>query len=88
MHRRTLRGLAGGFRHLEREKAMEEIKQVIGDLRQRHCITISLISIIFFSRIPTMTTWGAVGSVAFIYVTDWKVIVGRIPYIKGKFKTE
>ncbi|XP_032902763.1 cytochrome b-c1 complex subunit 10 [Amblyraja radiata] len=38
--------------------------------------------------IPTMTTWGAVGSVAFIYVTDWKVIVGRIPYIKGKFKTE
>ncbi|XP_051893837.1 cytochrome b-c1 complex subunit 10 [Pristis pectinata] len=38
--------------------------------------------------IPTMTTWGAVGTVVLIYATDWKAVVGRIPYIKGKFKNE
>uniref|UniRef100_UPI00398F64D1 cytochrome b-c1 complex subunit 10-like n=1 Tax=Pristiophorus japonicus TaxID=55135 RepID=UPI00398F64D1 len=38
--------------------------------------------------IPVMATWGAVGSVALVYTTDWKVIMGRIPYIRGKFKTE
>ncbi|XP_038632502.1 cytochrome b-c1 complex subunit 10-like [Scyliorhinus canicula] len=39
-------------------------------------------------KIPTMATWGGVGCVALVYATDWKVIVDRIPYIRGKFKTE
>ncbi|XP_069784728.1 cytochrome b-c1 complex subunit 10 [Narcine bancroftii] len=38
--------------------------------------------------IPTVTTWGIVAGITVIYATDWKVIVGHIPYIKGKFKTD
>ncbi|XP_072338604.1 cytochrome b-c1 complex subunit 10-like isoform X3 [Scyliorhinus torazame] len=39
-------------------------------------------------RIPTMATWGGVGCVVLVYATDWRVIVDRIPYVRGKFKTE
>ncbi|XP_059847027.1 cytochrome b-c1 complex subunit 10 [Hypanus sabinus] len=38
--------------------------------------------------IPTISTWGAVAGVLLVYATDWKVIVSRIPYIKGKFKSD
>ncbi|XP_067824373.1 cytochrome b-c1 complex subunit 10 [Heptranchias perlo] len=38
--------------------------------------------------IPTVTTWGAFGGVVLVYATDWRVIVDRIPYVRGKFKTE
>ncbi|XP_072354062.1 cytochrome b-c1 complex subunit 10-like isoform X2 [Scyliorhinus torazame] len=38
--------------------------------------------------VPTMATWGGVGCVVLVYATDWRVIVDRIPYIRGKFKTE
>ncbi|XP_072338603.1 cytochrome b-c1 complex subunit 10-like isoform X2 [Scyliorhinus torazame] len=40
------------------------------------------------ARIPTMATWGGVGCVVLVYATDWRVIVDRIPYVRGKFKTE
>ncbi|XP_067861406.1 cytochrome b-c1 complex subunit 10-like [Heptranchias perlo] len=39
-------------------------------------------------KIPTVTTWGAFGGVVLVYATDWRVIVDRIPYVRGKFKTE
>ncbi|XP_038652311.1 cytochrome b-c1 complex subunit 10-like [Scyliorhinus canicula] len=38
--------------------------------------------------IQTMATWGGVGCVVLVYATDWRVIVDRIPYVRGKFKTE
>ncbi|XP_062888116.1 cytochrome b-c1 complex subunit 10 isoform X2 [Mobula hypostoma] len=38
--------------------------------------------------IPTITTWGAVAGVLLVYATDWKVVVSRIPYIKGKLKSD
>ncbi|XP_007908372.1 cytochrome b-c1 complex subunit 10 [Callorhinchus milii] len=40
------------------------------------------------SWIPTVATWGAVGGMVLLFATDWKLIVGRIPYIRGKFKDE
>ncbi|XP_059813595.1 cytochrome b-c1 complex subunit 10-like [Hypanus sabinus] len=38
--------------------------------------------------IPTISTWGAVAGVLPVYVTDRNFIVSRIPYIKGKFKSD
>ncbi|XP_067872468.1 cytochrome b-c1 complex subunit 10 [Heterodontus francisci] len=38
--------------------------------------------------IPTVSTWGAVGCAAIVYATDWRVVFDRIPYIRGKFKSE
>ncbi|XP_068196866.1 cytochrome b-c1 complex subunit 10 [Antennarius striatus] len=38
------------------------------------------------SWIPTMTVWGAVGGVALVHFTDWRVILDYVPYINGKFK--
>ncbi|XP_017369936.1 cytochrome b-c1 complex subunit 10 [Cebus imitator] len=37
---------------------------------------------------PTAYTWGAVGIVGLVWVTDWRLILERVPYIKGKFKKD
>ncbi|KAM8939293.1 cytochrome b-c1 complex subunit 10 [Pelodytes ibericus] len=37
---------------------------------------------------PTLATWGAVGGVGVIWITDWKLILQYVPYINGKFKDD
>lgn len=39
-------------------------------------------------RVPTMATWGAVGGVGLVWVTDWRLILDYVPYINGKFKKD
>ncbi|XP_028300231.1 cytochrome b-c1 complex subunit 10-like [Gouania willdenowi] len=38
--------------------------------------------------VPNLATWGVVGGVALIHFTDWQLILGYVPYIKGKFKDD
>ncbi|XP_037537647.1 cytochrome b-c1 complex subunit 10 [Nematolebias whitei] len=38
--------------------------------------------------VPTMATWGAAGTVALVYFTDWKMVLRFVPYINGKFKND
>ncbi|XP_023131730.1 cytochrome b-c1 complex subunit 10 [Amphiprion ocellaris] len=40
------------------------------------------------SWIPTMAVWGTTGSVALVYLTDWRLILDYVPYINGKFKKD
>ncbi|XP_037105125.1 cytochrome b-c1 complex subunit 10-like [Syngnathus acus] len=35
--------------------------------------------------IPNLMGWGTVGGVALVYVTDWRLILDYVPYIRGKF---
>uniref|UniRef100_A0A8C4WLS2 Cytochrome b-c1 complex subunit 10 n=2 Tax=Gopherus evgoodei TaxID=1825980 RepID=A0A8C4WLS2_9SAUR len=37
---------------------------------------------------PTLTTWGTVGAVGLVWVTDWRLILDYVPYINGKFKKD
>lgn len=32
-----------------------------------------------------MVAWGAVGGVALVHFTDWRLILDYVPYVKGKF---
>lgn len=32
--------------------------------------------------------WGGCLGVAFLFGTDWKVIMGYVPYIRGKYEKE
>uniref|UniRef100_A0A452GN05 Cytochrome b-c1 complex subunit 10 n=1 Tax=Gopherus agassizii TaxID=38772 RepID=A0A452GN05_9SAUR len=41
-----------------------------------------------FYRTPTLTTWGTVGAVGLVWVTDWRLILDYVPYINGKFKKD
>ncbi|THK33145.1 6.4 kDA protein, ubiquinol-cytochrome c reductase, partial [Diachasma alloeum] len=36
--------------------------------------------------IPSATLYGGVGSLAFLYFSDWRLIVDLIPIYNGKFK--
>ena len=42
-------------------------------------------STLLFFRLRSAAVWGGVAGVLFVYMTDWKVILGRLPYIKGRF---
>lgn len=39
-------------------------------------------------RIPTAGAWMAGLGVAFLFLTDWKVVTKRIPFIKDKYDHE
>jgi len=36
----------------------------------------------------TAGIWGGVLGVAFLFATDWQVVMGYVPFVRGKFKTE
>uniref|UniRef100_A0A8D2JUE9 Uncharacterized protein n=2 Tax=Cercopithecinae TaxID=9528 RepID=A0A8D2JUE9_THEGE len=36
--------------------------------------------------IPTVDIRGAMGTVGLVWVTDWRPILDRVPYINSKFK--
>lgn len=38
-----------------------------------------------FSRTLTATAWLGGATVALVFLTDWQVVMGRIPYVRGKF---
>ena len=38
-----------------------------------------------FSRTLTGTAWLGGAAVALVFLTDWQVVIGRIPYVRGKF---
>jgi ubiquinol-cytochrome c reductase subunit 10 len=35
--------------------------------------------------LPAGVTWVGVGAVGVVFMTDWKLILGKIPVIKNKF---
>lgn len=37
-------------------------------------------------RSRTGGAWAGGLAIVFLYLTDWKVIMGRVPYVKGRFK--
>ena len=39
-------------------------------------------------RTPTTVMWLSLGGMAIVYLTDWKVVLGKIPYVKGRFPPE
>ena len=41
-----------------------------------------------FCRIPTAGAWTAGAGIAFLFVTDWKVVTQKIPFIKDKYDHE
>ena len=52
-------------------------------------LTISLTYLTFtLSRTPTAAAWGGSLVLIGLFLTDWKVITGKIPYIKGKYDHE
>jgi len=32
--------------------------------------------------------WLSLGGMAIVYLTDWKVVLEKIPYVKGRFPPE
>uniref|UniRef100_A0A8C9GTX7 Uncharacterized protein n=1 Tax=Piliocolobus tephrosceles TaxID=591936 RepID=A0A8C9GTX7_9PRIM len=40
------------------------------------------------NRIPTVDIRGAMGTVGLVWVTDWRPILDRVPYINSKFKKD
>ncbi|KAF5920934.1 hypothetical protein HPG69_012146 [Diceros bicornis minor] len=40
------------------------------------------------AQIPTVSMWGAVGTVGLVWATDWRLILDWVPYINGKFKKD
>lgn len=36
-------------------------------------------------RTPTGLTWLGGGAILFVFMTDWRVILGRVPFVRGKF---
>ena len=47
-------------------------------------------NIIVFLTVRSTTTgvWLGMAGLAFCYITDWKVVMAKIPYVKGKFPPE
>lgn len=41
-----------------------------------------------FYRVLTAGAWGTGLGVVFLYVTDWKVVTQKIPFIKDKYDHE
>ena len=39
-------------------------------------------------RTKTAGLWGGVLGVGFLFATDWQVIMGYVPFIRGKYKKE
>lgn len=39
-------------------------------------------------RSITVSTWGTVGALAGLYLTDWKVVMGKIPYVRRRFNQD
>jgi ubiquinol-cytochrome c reductase subunit 10 len=36
----------------------------------------------------TAVAFGLAGFIAMVYITDWRVVAGYLPYYNGKFKNE
>ena len=41
--------------------------------------------IFMYFRVPTAAAWGGGATILGLFLTDWKVITGYIPYIKDKY---
>jgi len=39
-------------------------------------------------RSPTLGVWFGTLAIAVVYMTDWKVVMGKIPYVKGRFSED
>ncbi len=37
------------------------------------------------NRVKTLTAWGGSAAVIGLFLTDWKVIMTKVPYVKGRF---
>jgi len=35
-----------------------------------------------------LARWGVAGGVVFVYMTDWKLILDKIPFVKGRFRSD
>ena len=40
----------------------------------------------FSNRLRHVALWGSAGGVLFVYMSDWRVVLGRIPFVKGRFQ--
>ena len=50
--------------------------------------SINLFVVYFYVRVPTGVAWLGVGATGVVFMTDWKLILGKIPIIKNKFDYE
>ena len=37
-------------------------------------------------RSPTAATWLGGAAILVVYMADWKLVLGKIPYVKGRFQ--
>ena len=51
------------------------------DISYRCC----LFCLFLLSRVPTLSAWGGVAAIAVVYFADWKVVLTRIPFVRGRF---
>jgi len=51
-------------------------------------IIYTLLLLSHFCRVPTAAAWTTGAAIAFLFVSDWKVVTKRIPFIKDKYDHE
>ncbi len=47
-----------------------------------------VLRILIFNRVKTGAVWGGTFALIGLYLTDWKVVLGYVPFIKDKFERE
>lgn len=63
----------------------ENVEQLFVDVYYSLFLTVFLL---FLNRRGPAAIWGGCLGVAFLFGTDWKVIMGYVPYIRGKYEKE
>ena len=51
-------------------------------------IIYTLLLLSHLCRVPTVAAWTTGAAIAFLFVSDWKVVTKRIPFIKDKYDHE